>query len=215
MERNTHTHIHQTQTTNSDDELWQVRKDKSSKTFLINYLNIFLLPCKISTSKYFLSSFENRKLVYCWWKCWVYRGIPKFWFNFFRYLRMNNCFIVKQGTEFIVALYLNIKQISFSLLMDCYVDFHLGIKWTLFVPHILETKQRWDNTWLDEAVQAYHKFCIVYAYECTKYKDVIFIATETFVFELKLIAGMNCNSWLKSLCIETVLSTNNYLYWAQ
>ena len=171
MERNTHTHIHQTQTTNSDDELWQVRKDKSSKTFLINYFNIFFLLCKISKSKYFLSSFENRKLVYCWF--------------------------------------------SFSLLIDCYVDFYLGIKWTLFVAHILETKKRWDNTWLDEAVQAYHKFCIVYAYEYTKYKDVIFIATETFVFELKLIAGMNCNSWLKSLCIETVLYTNNYLYWAQ
>ena len=95
------------------------------------------------------------------------------------------------------------------------MDFDLGIKWTLFVAHILETKKLWDNTWLDEAVEANHKFCIVYAYECTKYKDVIFIATESFVFELKLIAGMNCNSWLKSLCIETVLSTNNYLYWAQ
>ena len=121
---------------------------------------------------------------------------------FFRHLRIENWFIVDEN-------------VSFSLLIDCYVDFYLGIKWTLFVAHILETKKRWDNTWLDEAVQAYHKFCIVYAYEYTKYKDVIFIATETFVFELKLIAGMNCNSWLKSLCIETVLSTNNYLYWAQ
>ena len=102
---------------------------------------------------------------------------------FFRHLRIENRFF------------------HYSLIVRR--NFDLGIKWTLFVAHILETKKLWDNTWLDEAVEVNHKFCIVYAYECTKYKDVIFIATETFVFELKLIAGMNCNSWLKSLCIDT------------
>ena len=95
---------------------------------------------------------------------------------FFRYLRIENWFIVNENVEFIVVL----CRFLFENKMNVICSSHIGNKKAL-------------RQYLIR--QAYHKFCIVYAYECTKYKDVIFIATETFC----LWAKVNCWNELQFL----------------